>query len=82
MIKQGAPLLLEFDKGVVEDILNCPLRVLNHKPVLEALKGRIMQSVGLKYFSEASKARKDLVNPLTNEPIDGVISLGNHPKHV
>ena len=50
MIGPGKPLLAGLDKKMVEDIINCPLKIVYSYPnIIHDLKERIHHSVGLHY---------------------------------
>eukprot|EP00002_Diphylleia_rotans_P040662 TRINITY_DN96_c0_g1_i8.p1 TRINITY_DN96_c0_g1~~TRINITY_DN96_c0_g1_i8.p1 ORF type:complete len:922 (+),score=191.53 TRINITY_DN96_c0_g1_i8:117-2768(+) len=77
LLRDGPPILADLEKHVVDDIANCPLRLLNYAPVVEKLKARIAQFVGLELL------KGDVTyNPFTREAIAGTISLGCDPQHV
>lgn len=74
--KSYIPLLANLDKKVVEDIADCPLRIVNHLDVVEKLKPMIKQYIG-------TKVNKHIVrNPFTKEQLIGTIPLGNCQQHV
>lgn len=76
LINDGEPVLLGLDKKIVEDIGNCPLRILNYKEVLDKLKTRISNYIGVKYTEYLKK------NPFTTQELLGTIPLGMCKEHV
>lgn len=76
MIKKGEPILMDVDKNIVEDITNCPLRILNYREIKEKFKSRIGQYIGVKYTKYLES------NPFTREELLGTIPLGTCKEHV
>lgn len=66
----------------MDDVLNCPLRLLHYPALVEKLKKRLMQPIGLKFFSQTCKEKGAAINPFTNEVVQGVISMGCEPSHL
>ena len=76
LVDQGEPILLGFDKKIVDDIAVCPLRILNYPEVKAKFKARISHFIGTKLNG------KIFVNPFTRNKILGAIPLGSHDSHV
>ncbi len=76
IVDRGEPILANLDKNIVDDIANCPLRILNYPEVVEKVKRSISQWTGIK--------ANDMMdfNPFTKEKLVGTIPLGSHPQHV
>lgn len=76
LIDEGEPVLMDFDKSIVDDIAACPLRILNHPDVRAKLKARISHYIGTKLNGKLFQ------NPFTRNKVLGAIPLGNHESHV
>jgi hypothetical protein len=81
LIDECEPLLLNVDKCIVDDIVACPLRILNYPTLKAKLKARLSNYVGVMGI----KAKFDtqlLKNPFTQNRLLGSIPLGTHKSHV
>ncbi len=67
---------MNVEKGIVDDINACPLRLLNYPDLKAKFKARISTFTGVKY---SDKMRK---NPFTQNRLLGSIPLGTHRSHV
>ena len=76
LIDECEPVLLGFDKFIVDDIAACPLRILNYPEVKAKLKSRLSNFMGVKF------ADKFMKNPFTQNKLLGAIPLGCHPSHI
>ncbi len=76
ILDKGEPVLANLDKNIVDDIANCPLRILNYPEVVEKLKKSISHWVGIKADDMIT------LNPFTKEKLIGTIPLGAHSQHV
>lgn len=76
LVDAGEPVLLGFDKKIVDDIAACPLRILNYPEVKAKLKSRISHFIGTKLNG------KLFINPFTRNKVLGAIPLGCHESHV
>ena len=76
LIDECQPVLLGLDKFVVDDIVACPLRILNYPEVKAKLKTRLSNFMGVKF------ADKFMKNPFTQNKLLGAIPLGCHHSHV
>jgi hypothetical protein len=81
LIDEGLPILIGEDKFVVDDIVSCPLRILNYPQVKAKLKARLSNYVGvmgikLNFDQDLKK------NPFTQNRLLGSIPLGTHKSHV
>ena len=76
LIDECDPVLLGFDKFIVDDIAACPLRILNYPEVKAKLKSRLSNYIGIKFADQFMK------NPFTQNKLLGAIPLGTHPSHV
>lgn len=70
------PFLLDLEKGLVDDINACPLRILNYPHLKAKFKARLSNYTGVKYSDKLKK------NPFTRGQLLGAIPLGNHRSHV
>jgi hypothetical protein len=70
------PVLANFDKHIVDDIANCPLRILNYPEVVSKLARSISQWTGTKINQYLE------FNPFTKQQLIGTIPLGNCSQHV
>lgn len=70
------PVLANLDKKIVEDIADCPLRIINHLDIVEKLKPMIKQYIGTKVNDYVMR------NPFTKEQLIGTIPLGNCQQHI
>jgi hypothetical protein len=76
LIDECEPFLLNLEKGIVDDINACPLRILNY-PVLKAkFKACLSTYTGVKYSDKMK------LNPFTRRKLMGSIPLGTHKSHV
>ncbi|AYV80167.1 MAG: hypothetical protein Gaeavirus13_9 [Gaeavirus sp.] len=69
------PVLANLDKYIVDDITNCPLRILNYPIVITKLKKSISNYIGTRMGNLST-------NPFTNQRILGTIPLGKCQQHV
>jgi hypothetical protein len=76
LIDQCEPVLLGFDKKIVDDITACPLRILNYPEVRTKFKARLSTFTGVKLNGMLFK------NPYTQKKLLGTIPLGTHESHV
>jgi len=76
LIDECEPLFLNVEKGIIDDISACPLRLLNYPDIKAKFKARISNFTGVKY---ADKLKK---NPFTQSRLLGAIPLGSHHTHV
>lgn len=76
LIDECEPFLLGVEKGIVDDINACPLRILNYPDLKAKFKARISTFTGVKY---SDKMRK---NPFTQNRLLGAIPLGTHRSHM
>ncbi len=76
LVDECEPLLLGVEKNIVDDIANCPLRILNYPEIKEKFKSRLSNYVGVKFGD------KFLKNPFTQNKLIGAIPLGCHKSHV
>jgi hypothetical protein len=72
----GEPVLANLDKNIVDDIANCPLRVLNYPEVVTKLSKSISQWTGTKINEYLE------FNPFTKQKLIGTIPLGGCSQHV
>jgi hypothetical protein len=76
LVDECKPVLLGFEKNIVDDITACPLRILNYPEVKAKVKARLSNFMGVKF------ADKFLKNPFTQNKLLGAIPLGTHKSHV
>ena len=76
LIDDCEPFLLNLEKGIVDDINACPLRILNYPDLRAKFKKMISTFTGVKY---SDKLRQ---NPFTRNKLLGAIPLGCHKSHV
>ena len=76
LIDECEPLLLGLEKGFVDDINACPLRILNYPNLRSKLKSKLSTFTGTKYSDKLLK------NPFTQNRLLGAIPLGTHRSHV
>jgi hypothetical protein len=76
LIDECEPFLLNVEKGIVDDINACPLRILNYPDLKAKFKARLSTFTGVKY---SDKMRK---NPFTQNRLLGAIPLGTHRSHI
>jgi hypothetical protein len=72
----GEPILANVDKNIVDDIANCPLRLLNYPELVTKLKKSISQWTGTKINQYLE------FNPFTKQKLLGTIPLGGCGQHV
>ena len=76
LVNKGEPVLLGFEKAVVDDIVACPLRILNYPEAKDKFKSRLSKYIGIQYTEYLEK------NPFTKEELLGTIPLGTSAQHV
>lgn len=76
LVDEGEPVLLGFDKKIVDDIAVCPLRILNYPEVRAKFKSRLSNYIGTKLSGQLTE------NPFTRNKLLGAIPLGAHESHV
>ena len=76
LIDECNPFLLDLEKGIVDDINACPLRVLNYPDLKAKFKSRISTYTGVKYSDKMK------LNPFTRKRLLGSIPLGSDRSHV
>jgi hypothetical protein len=59
LLGPGEPILLDVDKKIVEEVLNCPLKLLTYPALVHAVKARLQHSVGLHYVLKALEKTPD-----------------------
>lgn len=70
------PILANLDPQIVNNIINCPLSILNYPDVVTKLKSAISLSTGIKLNEFVE------INPYTKRHLLGTIPLGNCQQHV
>lgn len=81
LIDECDPILLGVEKNIVDDIVACPLRLLNYPNLKNKLKSRLSNYVGV--MGIKAKFNKNLLkNPFTQNRLLGAIPLGTHKSHV
>jgi hypothetical protein len=81
LIDECDPILLGVEKNIVDDIVACPLRLLNYPNLKNKLKSRLSNFVGVMGI-KAKFNKKLLKNPFTQNRLLGGIPLGTHKSHV
>jgi hypothetical protein len=76
LIDDCEPFLLGLEKGIVDDINACPLRILNYPHLKAKFKSCLSNFTGVKYCDKLKK------NPFTRRQLMGAIPLGSHRSHV
>lgn len=76
LIDECEPFLLGLEKGIVDDINACPLRILNYPHLKAKFKARLSNFIGVKYSDQLRR------NPFTRGKLLGAIPLGSHRSHV
>jgi hypothetical protein len=76
MFTNSKPILEDEENNIISNIQACPLRLLNYPHIVEKIKNAIGHYVSI----EASQ--KLSINPLTREPICGIIALGNSDLYI
>lgn len=70
------PILASLDKRIVDDIIDCPLRILNHSDIRRKLIARIGHAVG----TDVQNLQTD---PFNRQPVEKwTIPFGNCEQHV
>ena len=72
----GEPILANFEKHIVDDIIACPLRILNYPEIIDKLKSAISQWTGIEIADNLKR------NPFTRQELIGTIPLGSCSQHV
>lgn len=76
IVNTGEPVLANLEKHIVDDIISCPLRILNYPDVVAKLKPAISQWTGIQVNQYLD------VNPFTKQELLGTIPLGSCAQHV
>ncbi len=76
IVNTGEPVLANLEKHIVDDIISCPLRILNYPVVVAKLKPSISQWTGIQVNQHLD------VNPFTKQELLGTIPLGSCSQHV
>jgi hypothetical protein len=76
VVNIGEPILANIEKHIVDDIVTCPLRILNYPDVVAKLKPAISQWTGIKINQNLTR------NPFTKQELIGTIPLGSCAQHV
>jgi hypothetical protein len=76
LVDECKPFLLGVEKGIVDDISACPLRILNYPDLKAKFKARLSTYTGVKYSDKFMK------NPFTQNRLLGAIPLGTHKSHI
>lgn len=76
LIDDCEPFLLNLEKGIIDDINACPLRILNYPDLKAKFKSKISTFTGVKYSDKLKQ------NPFTRNKLLGSIPLGTHKSHV
>lgn len=76
IVNVGEPILANIDKHIVDDIISCPLRILNYPEIVAKLKPAISQWTGIQINDNLER------NPFTKQELIGTIPLGSCAQHV
>lgn len=76
VVNLGEPVLANVEKHIVDDIISCPLRILNYPDIIAKLKPAISQWTGIQVNQHID------VNPFTKQELIGTIPLGSCKQHV
>lgn len=74
-------MLKGVEKSIADDIVACPLRILNYPHLKAKLKSRLSNYVGVMGIN-AKFDVKLLKNPFTQNKLLGSIPLGSHKSHI
>lgn len=72
LVDEGEPIFLNIEKSIVDNIVACPLRLLNYPKVKSKLKARLSNFMGVKYTDKLMK------NPFNQNKLLGTLPLGCH----
>jgi hypothetical protein len=83
LVTEGPPILAGLDKDIVNSLYDCPLNLLNHPSLIDAIKERIDHPISLRAFQDAHTAGLPFTSsPLTRRPLQpGGICLGLSEAH-
>ncbi len=76
VVSIGEPVLANVEKHIVDDIVSCPLRILNYPDIVAKLKPAISQWTGTQINENLER------NPFTKQELIGTIPLGSCSQHV
>lgn len=76
VVSIGEPVLANVEKHIVDDIVSCPLRILNYPEIVAKLKPAISQWTGTQINENLQR------NPFTKQELIGTIPLGSCEQHV
>lgn len=76
LVNECQPILAGLDKSITDDIISCPLRILNYPEVVDKLKKSISRWVGTQTDGKLKS------NPYTRQNLLGTIPLGTCQQHV
>ena len=80
VVNLGEPVLANIDKHIVDDIVGCPLRILNYPQVVAKLKPYISQWTGTQVNKHLGT--NSGINPFTKQELVGTIPLGSCEQHI
>ena len=83
LVADGEPLLTGLDKDLANSLYDCPLNLLNHPALIDALKERLDHPVSLRALKEATDSGHPLeTSPMTRRRVAaGAICLGAREEH-
>lgn len=79
-ILSGEPVLFGEDKKVIDQILKNPLSILGFSNIVDKIKARLSQSIGI--FSYCQICKTTNIHPMTREEMSGCIPLGSNKEYV
>lgn len=83
LVADGEPILTGLDKDLANSLYDCPLNLLNHPALIDALKERLDHPISLRALKEAYDMGHPIeTSPMTRRPVAaGAICLGASEEH-
>lgn len=76
----GLPVLYGEDKKVIDQIMKNPLSILSFSGIVDKIKIRLSQSIGLFSYCQIYKTTK--IHPMSRQDMSGCIPLGSNKEYV
>lgn len=78
----GTPLLAGLNKEIANSLYDCPLNLLNHPELIQALKERLDHVISLRSLKDSYAAGHPMTtSPITRRSVMGAICLGTSEEH-
>lgn len=82
MINDTSKIYENLDKNIINDIINCPLKLFKYKDLVENFISIIDHGIGLNSIKEIKKNDEFLYSPYTRKNITGFICISNNESSI